>query len=91
MFTVFWVKVTVEIGGKMAVRADVKSLRVEHYTGHLDSIRLGFECTFLVLLVIDFLLEALDLCENFKVYFKLLGNYLDLGAILLMSTGVVLW
>lgn len=97
MFTLISVETNVEVGGKLAMEADVKSLRLEHYKTHGDWVRLVLEIVFLVCLAIDFLLEVSEFVGRVKkslplfAYFQSFWNWFDCASLGIMISGVVIW
>lgn len=98
MFTIFWLNITMQIGGKMAVKSDIKSLRLEQYADKSDFIRLGFECVFLINLLVDILIFSYEIYMRIYVrkqklssYFYLTSIALDSYSTSLMTVGVFFW
>jgi hypothetical protein len=97
MFTLVWVKANVERGGKIAVKADVKSLTIEHYTTKTDWLRFTLEVIFLIGFLIDLAAEILEMVsvhrkkKSFLHYLFNFWNLVDILSIGIMAAGILLW
>ena len=86
-----------ERGGKIAVKADVKSLSVEHYTTTTDWIRFTLEVIFLIGFLMDLAAEILEMVSvhkkkgSFLHCFGRFWNFVDILSIALMAAGIILW
>ena len=86
-----------ETGGRIRMRYDIQSIRVDMYSTKRDQLRFYAEVAFLVATVMDVLLELKDLlCRKrqgmtLSSYFASIWNYIDLMNILLMLYLSFIW
>eukprot|EP00297_Palpitomonas_bilix_P001924 CAMPEP_0113904696 /NCGR_PEP_ID=MMETSP0780_2-20120614/23454_1 /TAXON_ID=652834 /ORGANISM="Palpitomonas bilix" /LENGTH=1416 /DNA_ID=CAMNT_0000898451 /DNA_START=419 /DNA_END=4669 /DNA_ORIENTATION=- /assembly_acc=CAM_ASM_000599 len=97
LLTMMTVKWTFEKGGRIRYRHIIQSMPMEPYLTTWDTVRLGMEIAFCLLLVYTLIMELMDCTKakkkkgNVMAYFADIGNIFDLASIGCMFAIVMMW